>query len=209
LSFSLQGALPNAAKEENNMSVSRRQFLLSTAGAAMGAIIPSFYYRALGFFEQFGEPLLEEPRLVGQDLCVLNNCGEIELCLGDPFAEPPKMTFREFFTRYEPDGFNTFEEMWGLGPEYLDTPMEEEYLWDHWFMHSGPSARAHHYLGSLDLGKELTGAEVVGGLEFFEDSGMVSCWRGVRSLDEVTLSLLQRRLNDLDTGIRVVTGYAV
>ncbi len=41
------------------MSLTRRQFLLSTAGATVGAIVPSFYFRALEFFEQFGEPLLE------------------------------------------------------------------------------------------------------------------------------------------------------
>ena len=46
-------------------------------------------------------------------------------------------------------------------------------------------------------------------LEFFENSTMVSCWRGVRVDDEVTLSLLQQRLNDLGTGLRIVTGYAV
>ena len=55
LSFSLQGALLNTAKEEIDMSFTRRQFLLSTAGASVGAIIPSFYFRALEFLEQFGE----------------------------------------------------------------------------------------------------------------------------------------------------------
>jgi hypothetical protein len=191
------------------MSVTRRQFLLSTAGAAVGAIIPSFYFRALEFFEQFGEPLLVAPPQAMQDLCVLNNCGEIELCLGDPFAEPPKLTFREYFTEFEPDGFETFEDRWGLTPADLDSPMNEEYQWDMWFMHHGPSPRAHDYLQSLDLGKDLYGPNAVGGLDFFEQSNMVSTWRGVRPDDEVTLSLLQQRLSDLGTGIRVVTGYAL
>lgn len=31
------------------MSITRRQFLLSTTGASVGAIIPSFYFRALQF----------------------------------------------------------------------------------------------------------------------------------------------------------------
>jgi hypothetical protein len=39
------------------MSVTRGQYLLSNAGAAMGAIFPSFYHRALEFLEQFGKPL--------------------------------------------------------------------------------------------------------------------------------------------------------
>jgi hypothetical protein len=204
-----RGNLPEALKRRNTMSVTRRQFLLSTAGAAVGAIIPSFYFRALEFFEQFGEPLLVAPPQATQDLCVLDNCGELELCLGDPFAGPPELTYREYFTRYEPEGFDTLEERWGLDPGELDSPMYGEYQWDMWFMHHGPSARAHHYLESLDLGKALRGPDAVGGLNFFEESNMVSCWRGVRPHDEVTLSLLQQRLSDLGTGIRVVTGYAV
>ena len=191
------------------MSFTRRQFLLSTAGASVGAIIPSFYFRALEFFEQFGEPLLVSPNQPTQEICVLNNCGEIELCLGDPFAGPPPMTYRDYFKRYDLEALDTFGESWGLEPEELDTSMDEEFLWDHWFMHEGPSARAHSMLSSLDLGTDLTGPDAVGSLDFFEESNMVSCWRGVRLDDEVTLSLLQQRLNDLGTGIRVVTGYAV
>jgi hypothetical protein len=42
--------------------------------------------------------------------------GYPELCLGDPYAESPEMTFRECFTRYEPEGLDTFEENWGLEP---------------------------------------------------------------------------------------------
>ena len=191
------------------MSLTRRQFLLSTAGATVGAIVPSFYFRALEFFEQFGEPLLEVPRNSAKELCVLDNCGELELCLGDPFTEPPDLTYREYFSRYEPDRLGDFEEMWGLCQEDLDSPMEREYQTDMWFLHHGPSARAHYYLDSLDLGNELSGPNAVGGLDVFENSNMVSCWRGVRADDEVTLSLLQKRLNDLGTGIRIVTGYAI
>ena len=119
------------------MSVTRRQFLLSTAGASVGAIIPSFYFRALEFFEQFGEPLLEAPRLTTQDLCVVDNCGEyLELTLGDPFADFPPMTYREYFIRCDPDGFDRFESDWGLEPEDLDSELPEEFRWDVAFIHS-------------------------------------------------------------------------
>jgi hypothetical protein len=191
------------------MSFTRRQFLLSTAGASVGAIIPSFYFRALEFLEQFGEPLLEVPDWAIQDLCVFHNGEEFELSLGDPFAELPKISYREFFTHYDPEGFNNLEEFWGLGEEDLDIPMDEEYFMTHWFMHSGPQARAYKLLGSLDLGDDLSGPNAVGGLEFFEESNMVSTWRGVRPENVVSISLLQQRLNDLGTGIRIVTGYSV
>jgi len=187
------------------MSVTRRQFLLSTAGAAVGAIIPSFYHRALEFFEQFEEPLLIPPERVSGDLVVAHINDYPELCLGDPWAEPPEMTFREYFTRYEPEGFATFERDWRRRPEDLDTEIDGDYVFDQWLLRHGPSARAYHYLQSLDLGPALRGREAVGGLDFLEEWNMAgSNWVAVLPQDEVTLSLLQQRLNDLVTGIRIV-----
>jgi hypothetical protein len=186
------------------MSVTRRQFLLSTAGASVGAIVPSFYFRALEFFEQHESPLLISPERVTQDLVVVNFNGYPELCLGDPYAEPPKMTFREYFTRYEPEGFEYFESHWGLEPGDLDSEIDEEYVMDSWLLQHGPSAQAYHYLDSLDLGPVLRGRDGVGGLDFMEESNMVSTWLAVSPRDQVTLSLLQQRLNDLGTGIRIV-----
>ena len=185
------------------MSISRRQFLLSTAGAAVGAIVPSFYYRALGHFERFGESLLLAPAHATQELCVLDNQGELELFLGDPFEEPPSMTYREYFTRFDPEALENSGADWGIGKEDLDTLIHDEYLWDNWFLNEGPAARAHTYLQTLDLGKNLGGPDGVGRLDFFRESNMTSMWYGVRAEDEVTISLLQQRLNDLNTGIVV------
>jgi len=192
------------------MSVTRRQFLLSTTGASVGAIIPSFYFRALEFLEQFGEPLLVAPACVSQDLCVLDVCGEYtELCLGDPFAEPPRMTYREYITRYEPESLDNFEENWGIERCDLDSEIDEDQVMDQWLLRDGPAARAYYLLESLDLGQALKGPNAIGGLDFVEESNMVWTWRYASPHNEVTLSLLQQRLNDLGTGIRVVTGFAV
>jgi hypothetical protein len=191
------------------MSLSRRQFILSTAGAAVGAIIPAYYYRALEFLEQFGKPHLELPNRFHEDLCVLDNYGELELYLGDPFQEPPVMTWREYVDYAGYDSLERFLEDREMSPENLDEEVDPEFLWDGWFMRDGPGPAASDLLQSLDLGSTLTGKNAVGGLEFFENSNMVHMWRGVRAVDEVSLSLLQKRLNDLDTGIRIVTGYSV
>ena len=188
------------------MSITRRQFLLSTAGASVGAIIPDYYFRALQFVEQFGEPLLEPPTHPTSDIFTFDNYDGLELGLGDPREEPPRLTYREFFTRYQPEGFETFKEDYGLEPENLDDRMDDEWVMDYWIWNDSPSARAYSYLQSLELGPKLTGSRAVGCLDFFENANMVSSWRGVRYEDEVTLSLLQQRLNDLGTGIRVVTG---
>lgn len=186
------------------MSVTRRQFLLSTAGAAVGAIIPSFYHRALEFLERCGKPLLIPPERITEDLLVVDLNGYPELCLGDPYAGPPAMSYREFFTRYRPEAFDSLEEDWGLEPSDLDKLIDEDHVWDEWLWWDSPSARAYHTLWSLDLGRKLKGPNAIGGLDFLEESNMVSTWLAVRPRDEVTLSLLQQRLNDLGTGIRVV-----
>ena len=191
------------------MSVTRRQFLLSTAGAAVGAIIPSFYQRALEFFERFEKPLLIPPERITEDLLVVDLNGYPELCLGDPYEGPPEMSYREFFTRYRPEAFDSLEEEWGLEPSDLDQLIDSDDVWDEWLRWDSPSARAYHTLLSLDLGRKLKGPDAVGGLDFLEESNMVSTWLAVRPRDEVTLSLLQQRLNDLGTGIRVVTDYAM
>ena len=188
------------------MSISRRQFLLSTAGATVGAIVPSFYFRALEFFEQFGEPLFELPGQVSRDLYVLSTDeGFMELSVGNPYADIPAMTYREYFAVRNPKWLENYEETWGFEPAQLDTLMHQEELWDWWFMEEGPQARAFHLLQSLDLGKDLSGPDAVGGLDCVREANMVSSWVSARVDDDVTLSLLQRRLNDLGTGIRVVT----
>ena len=43
------------------MAISRRHFLLGSAGAAAGLVLPSYYQRALEFIDRTGQPLLESP----------------------------------------------------------------------------------------------------------------------------------------------------
>jgi hypothetical protein len=187
------------------MSVTRRQFLLSTAGAAAGAIVPSFYYRALEFFEQHESPLLIPPERVTQDLVVADINDYPELCLGDPWAEPGELTWREYFDRYEPGGLEDYAELYRLPPSEFEQPMDYDASCDLWLMRHGPSAQAYRLLEPLDLGPALRGPEAVGGLDFIEEMNMGgSNWLVVSPQNEVTLSLLQQRLNDLGTGLRIV-----
>ena len=57
------------------MSFTRRQFLLSTAGAAGGFILPSFYTQALEFLAETGEPLLTPPKRVVDELIICTDRG--------------------------------------------------------------------------------------------------------------------------------------
>jgi hypothetical protein len=187
------------------MITSRRQFLLSTAGVAVGAIVPSFYFRALEFFEQFDEPLLEVPGRVARDLyAYVNGEEKLELSLGDPSEEPPEMTFREFFAHYQPAEEEYLRQSYNLGEHNLDSEIDWGHVCDHWCLEESPQALAYHYLQSINLGEVLKGTKGVGALDFTEQSNMTMFWYEVHARDEVTLSLLQRRLNDLGTGVRVV-----
>ena len=197
------------------MSFTRRQFLLSTVGAAGGFILPSFYARALEFVDQFREPLLEPPKRVVDEITICASLGG-ELNIGEPAEQIPDMTGREFLTLYHQDSLNSLEFYWGLEESQRDLApwgLEESQLddaapWDtvfrSWGRVDSPAARAYHLLESLDLGPDLTGPKAVGGLSFIDGA----CHRtidylGVWVEDDISISLLQQRLNDLKTGIKV------
>jgi hypothetical protein len=188
------------------MGISRRQFLINTAGAAIGAILPDFYIRALQYFEVHESALLIPPDRVSQDLVVANINDYDELFLGDPWEEPPSMTWREFLTRYCPAELDSPGDYFELLPGQLDEEAEFELVADNWLLHDGPSARAYQYLESLDLRLQDYTRNTQHGLDFIRASNMVSEWPVVRPRSEVSLSLLQQRLNDLQTGVRVVMG---
>ena len=70
-------------------------------------------------------------------------------------------------------------------------------------MKDSPCARAYHYLEGIDLGPELTGAGVAGRLDFYCGGAPGNSFLAVDAVDDVSLSLLQQRLNVLGTGIKV------
>jgi hypothetical protein len=84
------------------MSISRRHFLLGTAGAAAGLILPGYYRRALEFIDRTGQPLLETVSRPTVELSAFKrNWGTLPwtLCIGDPEDGPPEMTLRQFADR--------------------------------------------------------------------------------------------------------------
>ena len=182
------------------MSFTRRQFLLSTVGAAGGFILPSFYARALEFVDQFEEPLLEPPKRVVDELTICQEFIEGELTLGDPREEPPDMTWRELLTRYHPDWRDGY---WGLEESQLDDAAPWDRVVGAWGQFDSPAARAYHLVESLDLGPDLTGPKAVGELSFIDGSCPGVDYLGVTVEDDISISLLQQRLNDLKTGIKV------
>jgi hypothetical protein len=184
------------------MSFTRRQFLLSTVGAAGGFILPSFYSRALEFVDQFGEPLLEPPQRVVDELVICSEFADGELNLGDPREQLPVLTWHEFLTRYDPGSLDELED-WDLEESQLDEETPWYTVAEFWCRVDSPNARAYRLLENLDLGPDLTGSNAVGGLVFTDCPAPGNNYLGVAVEDEISISLLQQRLNDLETGIKI------
>jgi hypothetical protein len=184
------------------MSISRRQFILGTGA---GLILPSYYDKVFTFFENHGEPFLEIPKQAAKDLYAVDwGGGIIEFHLGEVAIEQPgPITLREYALRY-----------FGGEQGYLDAYHEEydEVDFDEIAYPSmvettctrrNSAAKAHRLLEKLDLGSDFDGDDAVGQLNFLDCPNMCSDYLGVQTEDPVSISLLQKRLNELNTGIRV------
>jgi hypothetical protein len=182
------------------MSTSRRQFILGTGA---GLILPSYYDKVFTFFENTGEALIEIPKQTDIELIAIDRTGDgFELNWGDPWLEPPEMTVREFAVRY----FGSEENFIELSEEEdidFDAKMDFWDVVDTWSYRDSPNARAYRLLEDLDLGPDLTGEDAVGEIKFIEGASPGNDYLGVEAPSQLDISLLQKRLNDLDTGIRI------
>jgi hypothetical protein len=188
------------------MNISRRHFILGTAGGAAGLILPSYYQRALEFLDRTGKPLLESVARPSTELFVSDWYGQLKysLCVGDPEAGPPQMTLRQFSDHYDIDLFEVwyFEE--GENPDWdREIDWSEEIFFDTWIDQDGPEKKAYELLKAIDLGPEFNSEDSVGELRLDHGHTMVSSYWNVEVPDEISLSLLQDRLNALNTGIRI------
>ena len=184
------------------MTISRRQFIVGTAA---GLILPSYFDKVFFYFENTGEALLEAPKTAGIELIAdfeRGGCDSYEINLGDPWEEPPEMTLREYARRY-----------CGSEEVYADCDGLESYDWDRkmdfwevidaWARNDSPNARAYHLLENFDLGPEFTGKDAVGEIKFIDGPCPGNDYLGAHAPTQLDIALLQKRLNDLDTGIRI------
>ena len=188
------------------MSITRRQFLISTTSGGAGLILPSYYEKVSSYFENHGEPLLESPLRISENLFA-DLDADFQLNLGLPATELPEMTWREVIERYHgwmPDPDRLEDEL-GITVADLDKPADEDAYLDSWCRADSPNVQAYHLLECLDIGTELRHGNQVGGLLFYDGPMPGSDYLGVHAECAVSLSLLQHQLNELDTGIRVLT----
>jgi hypothetical protein len=199
-------ALRQSTKEEAIMGISRRQFLLSIPAAGAGFILPSYFDKAVDVLAQTGEPLIIPPEECLTELIAVDQgFGEFQLNVGDPWKEPPRMTLREFIGRYYESDVDSYVVENCDGEEELDLDAEVDPLrvMETWALTDSPNALAFGLLYGLDLGADLHGPGAVGELQFIDGPCPGNDYIGVHATDALTLSLLQERLNQLNTGIHI------
>ena len=123
-----------------------------------------------------------------------------------PAFELPEMTWREVIERYHcwPEYWEELKDVYGMTDADLDKPTDVDSYIDSWCRLDSPNAEAFHLLNGLDIGTELRHGNKVGGLEFYDGPMPGSDYLGVHAECGVSLSLLQHRLNELKTGIKVI-----
>ena len=190
------------------MSITRRQFLLGMTGTAAGLVIPTYLTRATLFLEETGSPLILPPEHIDTELLAVDKYDEFELNLGDPYIGPPDMTHREFADKYR--GYQNvkdyLESEFGDESEWPDPDSSVDYdtLVESWARHDSPQADAYYLLEGLDLMPESGDPSAIGELIFTDGACPGNDYLGVSTPDKMSLSLLQERLNQLDTGIHII-----
>ena len=113
------------------------------------------------------------------------------------------MTVREFARRY----FGSEEYFIDIREEDPDIDLDAQMDWwdivDTWARVDSPNAKAFRLLEDFDLGPNLTGADAVGEINFIDGPCPGNDYLGVEAPSQLDISLLQKRLNDLDADIRI------
>jgi hypothetical protein len=190
----------------------RRRFLLGAGGLLTAA----FARKATVYSRTAGEPLVLPPaRRSEETLCVYSQdwveppYGKWRVSLGpnQPFAPPPP-TWREHLRSVgcRLDTAEDIERIYfekGLTPADLDKPLDGFGWEDMWDNVNGPQAKAYHLLRGLDLGSDLD-LRQAGQVIFVGCGGAPgNSYTWVDLKDDVTVSLLQARLIELNLPIDV------
>lgn len=188
--------------------LNRRAFLLASAGMGAstvgGLILPEWLRQAERFIEAEDKPLIEHPRQESTVINAFNLDGEnnYRLVIGDPYEEPPAMTWLEYYRLYHGDEYESFteftEEFFG-GPAQPHAEADSSVVLDTWLAsNEAPDTAAYHYLEQMDIGPVLGDGDTVGQIDFVNCPCPGNDSRFVTVPDLLSLSLLQKRLNHVD-----------
>ena len=185
------------------MDISRRNFLI---GVGAGLILPTFYETACKHLLANGSPLILPPSKPTIELLAHDYAGygSYTLNWGDPYSNLPDfigVSWRDFSDEYLAGDYE-----WVLRANEddedfdLDNTVNPYWAEDYWIHKHSPNGRAFDLLSGYDLGLDQTTPSGQGQIDFIECDRPGSDYRGVEA-DAVGLSLLQHKLNELNSGI--------
>ena len=196
--------------------ITRRAFIAGVSAALTLTLVDKFTW----YLRNKGRPFIDAPECPSHILKVYPDSeflrgypdGEFQICLdGSPWDIPDQQpTWGDYFCYYlgekEPESLSDFRylyDKYGIRPSQLNDYFDELAWLDYWIRNESPDAEAYRLLESLGIGSDLGAGKLVGGLQFIDVDSAVYTHLGVRADDEISISLLQHRLNELETGIAV------
>jgi hypothetical protein len=210
--------------------LTRRGFLIG-AGSLLTA---AFVSKATAFSRKAGEPLVLPPAKRPEETLYIYEqeqegwsydeddedlstpryrYGKWRVSHGpDEPRAPPPPSWREHLNSrgYRRDTADDIKRIYlekGLTPEELDKPLNGFGWEDMWDNFNSPQARAHHLLKGLDLGSPSSNLEQAGQIIFEGCGGAPGfSYTWVDLKDDLTVSLLQARLIELNLPINVNVG---
>ena len=187
------------------MTTSRRSFLLG-AGALIGT---AFIKSARTFIGDTGQPYLLPVGSAEHTIYYEPVDDFWQLSLGAPklLAPEPPLLIESLRLHGEvldcQAEIDTYCAETGWTERELFSQMDA-YEWeDQWEFRQSPAAQAFSFLSRYDLFPEGKGLQRVGSVRFMEFPNPMSSARYVEVHDELSLSLLQARLNELNLGVEV------
>jgi hypothetical protein len=182
------------------MKFSRRLFLAGAAGLAAQA----FYQRALDYVLTNEEPLLLPPTRASINIYADNITGDSYWLFhgapwGHPDGDPSEVIVKEFVDRFCDGDYAEYSTHFEHAPALTDRiNWCIAYHDETWASCQDPAKLAYRLVEPLELGNDFTHENGAGEILFepFHELAIVP--------NDLSLSLLQRRLNDLDSGVRLI-----
>ena len=111
--------------------ITRRAFLQGSAGTAAGLILPSWLVEAENHIDIEAKPYLEPPAREDVTIHAVDwGADEYQLSVGDPYADPPDITWREMLNW---QGFGSLDEYYGTDdPQSLPEYSLDDRMAKHW-----------------------------------------------------------------------------
>jgi hypothetical protein len=196
----------------------RRHFLIG-AGSPLTA---AFVTKATAFSRQAGKPLVLSPAVAPEETLYIYNDQDwdssvyakwrVTLGEDEPVASPVP-TWREHLSSIghrldTKDNIVRACVHENLLPKQLDHRVEGCWWQDHWDHFTGPQAKAYHLLKKLDLSSSYGSKVWQEGEIIFDElgGGPGNSHSSVQLKDDLTVSLLQARLIELNLPIKVRIG---